>query len=57
MKLTKRILSVLMALIIATLFSMSALAENNGIPGNPPEGMPGGEPPGNSRNTSKYKRD
>ena len=48
MKLSKRILAVLTALMIATVFSLSALAE--GSNGNPPEGMPGGgsapsEPP------------
>ncbi|MBR2700258.1 MAG: hypothetical protein IKE76_16885, partial [Clostridia bacterium] len=44
MKMTKRILAALMALIVATVFSLSALAETDGANGNPPEGMPG-EPP------------
>ena len=44
MKITKRILTALMALIVATVFSLGALAEDAGANGNPPDGMPG-EPP------------
>ena len=44
MKMTKRILAALMALIMATVFSLGALAEDAGANGNPPDGMPG-EPP------------
>ena len=44
MKMTKRILTALMALIVATVFSLSALAETAEANGNPPESMPG-EPP------------
>ncbi len=44
MKMTKRILAALMALIVATVFALGALAEDAGANGNPPDGMPG-EPP------------
>ena len=50
MKNTKRILALLMVLIAAMMFSLSALAEDAGANGNPPDGMPDGrsapgEPP------------